>query len=80
MKPGSLLVAVVDGPDKDHLACIKVFEWDRTYKMPASDDPKFPLFLRRLGLKRPYNRLVDITGRPDITEGTPFPFVAKQED
>ena len=79
VKPGSLLVAVVDGPDPEHLACVKVFEWDRSYTIPASNDPKFPAFLKRLGLTKPYSRLVDITERPDITEGEPFPFQAKKE-
>lgn len=80
IKPGSLLIAVVDGPDQKSLKCVKVFEWDRSYTIPASNDPKFPAFLKRLGLARPYDRLVDITDRPDIIEGEPFPFQARKED
>jgi hypothetical protein len=73
-KPGRLRYAVVDGPP-DKLACVKVFDFDGTYKIPGRGDPNFRAFLTRLGLTRPYSRLVDVTDRPDIGEGTPFPFL-----
>jgi hypothetical protein len=80
VKPGHILIAIVDGPDQKSLECVSVFEWDRTYTIPASNDPKFPAFLKRLGLTKPFGRIVDITDRPDIAVGEPFPFLSKKGD
>ena len=74
-----VLVAAVDGPDQQSLTAVKVFEWDRTFDLVPPDDRKAPVLLRRLGLRRYPDRWVDITERPDIKEGTPFPFVAKTD-
>lgn len=79
MANASVLIAAVDGPDQQHMTCVKVFTWDRSYNIPSSNDPKFPAFLRHAGLKKPPDRWVDITDRPDIQVGEPFPFQAKVE-
>ena len=79
VKPGHLLLAFVDGPDDEHLTCITVFDWDRSFPLPDRGDPRFPAWLKKLGLKRPYKAMVDISERPDIGPGEPFPFVARAE-
>lgn len=79
MANAPVLIAAVDGPDQEHLTCVKVFTWDRSYSIPSSGDPKFPKFLRHAGLSKAPDRFVDITERPDIQPGEPFPFQAKKE-
>jgi hypothetical protein len=80
VKPGHLLLAIVDGPDDDNLKCVKIYEWDRSFSIPNRDDPKFAAWIRKLGLARPYRvQPTDITDRPDIQVGEPFPFRAKKE-
>lgn len=70
-------VAAVDDLDGTGLRAVRIFEWDGSYDIPASRDPKFPVFLKHIGLSRGPDRWVDISARPDIQEGEPFPFVAR---
>lgn len=80
VKPGHQLLAFVDDLDGQGLKCVAVFDWDRTFMIPGSRDKNFPAWLKKIGLKRPYNRMVDITERPDIQVGEPFPFARKEAE
>lgn len=73
----TIRIAAVDGPDQQSLKAVKVFEWDRTYDLVGPGDGKAGKLLRRLGLARYPDRWVDVTARPDVAEGEPFPFYAK---
>ncbi len=75
--PITVRVAAVDFDDQGELKCIKVFLWDRTFDLFGRHDKKVGVLLKKLGLKRYPDRWVDVTDRPDIAEGEPFPFVAR---
>jgi hypothetical protein len=68
-------LAVIDGPSQKELVVVRIVQWDQSYDIPSSHDKKrFPHWLKHLKLTKPYDRLVDISGRPDIREGDHFPF------
>lgn len=75
-----LRIAAVGTRDGVTLECLAVFEWDRSYDLPGTGDPKMSSFLKYIGIPGfSVDRWVDVTGRPDIEIGEPFPFQARKE-
>lgn len=69
-------IAAVDKDNK----CVKVFDWDRTFDLVDSRDPRWRALSQRLGLKASPERWVDVSDRPDVQAGDTFPFVLKDEE
>lgn len=77
MATKQIMIAAVDGPDQQHLTAVKIFPFPPG-GIPSRDKPECAVFMAKVGLARWPDRWVDITDRPDIQVGEPFPFQARK--